>query len=299
MRLFCFGLGFTGMTLARRLQAEGWQIAGTCRTLEKAERLRDDGVDAHVFDGTAPMADAAAALAGATHVLDSIPPVRGVGPEAPALHLHGEDIATVRPAWIGYLSTTGVYGDRDGGTVDETAARTPSGPRGARRVAAEDAWLAFGRRTGLAVHLFRLSGIYGPGRSAIDSLRAGRARRIAKPGQVFNRIHVADAAAVVAASIARPDPGAAYNLADDLPAAGEAVIAHAAELIGTPAPPLVPFDTADLSDMARSFYADNKIIDNSKIKNDLGVDLRFPTYVEGLAAQWTAEQPTPTADDEV
>ena len=286
-RLFCFGLGFSALTLARRLLAQGWAVAGTCRTPDKARRLKDEGIDAHLFDGQQAMARARAALAGTTHLIASVPPSDRHDPVA---RLHGPDIAGLTDlAWVGYLSTTGVYGDHGGGWVDETTPRTPSGERGARRVAAEDDWLALHREHCVPVHLFRLAGIYGPGRNALVSLKDGRARRIDKPGQVFSRIHVDDIAAVLAASMARPDPGAAYNVCDDDPAPPADVVAYAADLLGIEPPPLMAFEAADLSPMARSFYADNKRVRNDRIKTDLGVTLAYPSYKQGLTALLAGE----------
>jgi nucleoside-diphosphate-sugar epimerase len=203
----------------------------------------------------------------------------------PVLAIHGDDIVGIEGLrWLGYLSTTGVYGDRGGGWVDESAELSPSGERGRRRVAAEAGWLALWHRHGMPVHIFRLAGIYGPGRSPFEALRAGTAKRIDKPGQVFSRIHVEDLACVLAASISRPRPGGVYNVCDDDPAAPEAVVAHAAALLGVPAPPLVPFEAAGLSPMARSFYDDNKRVSNRLIKSELGVTLRHPDFRAGLAA---------------
>ena len=290
-RLFCFGLGFSAMTLTTDLLAKGWQVAGTCRTPEKQARLAADGIDAWLFDGDQPLADSAAALSGTTHLLASAPP-SGSGPSGdPVLDRHGQDLASLSPPldWVGYLSTTGVYGDRAGGVVDEQSPLTPTGERGRRRVQAEAAWLGLWREHGLPVHLFRLSGIYGPGRSALDQARTGTARRVEKPGQVFNRIHVADITATLEASMDRPNPGAAYNLADDEPSPSHEVIAYACRLIGADIPPLIPFESADMSPMARSFYADNKIVDNRRIKQELGVHLAFPTYRAGLDAQFATE----------
>ncbi len=187
-------------------------------------------------------------------------------------------------AWLGYLSSTNVYGDCGGDWVDERSPLKPSGERGRRRVAAEAGWLDLHRRVGLPVQLFRLAGIYGPGRSALDALKAGTARRVAKPGQVFSRIHVEDLVQTLLASMARPDPGAVYNVCDDEPAAPEEVIAYAASLLGIAPPPLTDFAVADLSPLARSFYADNKRVSDRRIKDELGVALRYPTYREGLAA---------------
>ena len=199
---------------------------------------------------------------------------------------HGGDIGTLagQLSWLGYLSTTGVYGDRTGGWVDETARLLPTGERGRRRVAAEQGWLQLWRDRGAPVHIFRLAAIYGPGRSAFDALRAGSAKRIDKPGQVFSRIHVEDLSNVLIASMERPRPGAVYNVCDDDPAPPEAVVAHAAELLGIAPPPLVPFEAAELSPMARSFYDDNKRVANRLLKTELGVILRYPDFRAGLAA---------------
>jgi len=286
-RLFCFGLGYSAQGLARRLLARGWSVAGTTRSDDKAACLTGEGIEVHLFDRGRPLDDPAAALAGVTHLLSSVPPDEAGDP---VLDHHRPDIAPLESlAWLGYLSTTGVYGDRGGGWVDEDAERTPTGERGRRRVAAEDAWLDLWERDGLPVHLFRLAGIYGPGRSALEGVRDGTAKRIDKPGQRFSRIHVADIAAALDASIARPRPGAAYNLCDDEPAPPQEVIAYACELLGREPPPLVPFDRAELSAMARSFYRDNKRVSNARIKEELGVELAYPSYRDGLRAILAAE----------
>ncbi len=279
-RLFCFGLGYTALSLARMLAAAEWKVAGTCRSAEKAAALRAMGFAAERFERGRPLP--AAAMDGATHVLISVPP-DPIGD--PVFDSHGADIAALPGlAWLGYLSTTGVYGDRDGGWVDESAALRPSGERGRRRVAAETGWLDLWRRRGAPVHIFRLAAIYGPGRSPFAALRAGAARRIDKPGQVFSRIHVEDLARVLAASMRQQRPGAVYNVCDDEPAAPEAVVAHAAALLGMPAPALVPFAEAGLSALASSFYDDNKRVSNALIKREFGPVLRFPDYRAGLAA---------------
>jgi nucleoside-diphosphate-sugar epimerase len=275
--LFCFGFGYTARLLARRLAAKGWIVGGTCRTEGKASGA---GSPVEVFDRDHPLSREA--LDGVTHLLVSVPP-DAAGDSV--LAVHGEDIAEIDGLrWLGYLSTTGVYGDRGGGWVDETAELSPSGERGRRRAAAEAGWLDLWHRRGVPVHIFRLAGIYGPGRNPFEALRAGTAKRIDKPGQVFSRIHVGDLASVLAASIGRPRPAAVYNVCDDDPAAPEAVVAHAAGLLGMPAPPLVPFEAAELSPMARSFYDDNKRVSNQLIKRELGVTLRYPNYRAGLAA---------------
>jgi nucleoside-diphosphate-sugar epimerase len=290
-RLFCFGLGYSALALARRLRAKGWTIAGTCRGEDKREALAREGIEAHLFDRERPLGDVATALAGTTHLLSSVPPDAAGDP---VLALHGSAAAALGRSleWAGYLSTTGVYGDRGGGWVDESAKLQPTGERGRRRCAAEADWLALWRQHGVPIHLFRLAAIYGPGRSALDQVRAGTAQRIDKPGQIFSRIHVDDIATVLEASMARPHPGTAYNVCDDAPEAPAAVIAFASTLLGVAPPPLVPFAEADLSPMARSYYDDNKRVDNTRMKQALGVRLRYPDYRAGLRALLTAEMPT-------
>jgi nucleoside-diphosphate-sugar epimerase len=270
MKLLCFGFGYTARVLAARLGDE-WEIVGTSR---------DGGGGCLRFDREHPLAHGA--FADVSHVLVSIPP-EATGD--PVLDAHRADIAGMTGLeWLGSLSTTGVYGTRTGGWVDENAELRPTGPRGTARAAAEAAWLNLWRECGIPVHIFRLAGIYGPGRSAFDALRAGTAKRIDTGAQVFSRIHVDDIASVLLNSIAKPRPGAIYNVCDDEPAAQEAVIAHAAGLLGIEPPPLVPLAGAALSPMARSFYADNKRVSNALIKRELGVTLAYPSYRDGLAA---------------
>jgi nucleoside-diphosphate-sugar epimerase len=286
-RLFCFGLGYSALALARALLAQGWTVAGTTRNDEKRAALATEGIDVHLFGPEQPLANPAQALEGATHVLTSIAPDETGDP---VLRAHGKDLlACDRLAWAGYLGTTGVYGDRDGAWVDEADPPAASLPRTRRRVAAEGHWLA----SGLPVHIFRLAGIYGPGqgRNALETVRSGQAKRIVKPGQMFGRIHVADIVQVLQASMARPNPGAIYNVADDEPAPPQDVIAFAAELLGVEPPPEVPFEQAELSEAARSFYADNRRVANGRIRTELGVDLLFPTYREGLRAILDGMQP--------
>ena len=278
--LFCFGLGYTALALGRRLSADGWTISGTCRTEERAAALREEGIAAYLFDRDHLLSREV--LNGVTHLLLSIPPDAAGDP---VLATHRNDIAVMCGlSWAGYLSTTGVYGDRGGGWVDETSALLPTGERGQRRVAAERGWLDLWGSRSIPILIFRLAGIYGPRRSAFEALRTGRAKRIDKPGQVFSRIHIEDLAEVLIASIRRPRPGAIYNVCDDDPSPPEAVVAHAAALLGMPAPPLVPLDAAGLSPMARSFYADNKRVSNALIKTELGVTLRYLNFRAGLAA---------------
>ncbi|HLI10901.1 MAG TPA: SDR family oxidoreductase [Alphaproteobacteria bacterium] len=281
-RLFCFGLGYTARVFARHCRAAGWTIAGTCRSPAEAAALAADGVAAFLFERGRPLADPAAALAGTTHLLSSVPPDESGDP---VLACHAEAIAALGGLeWAGYLSTTGVYGDRQGGIVDEDSPLRPTSARARRRVEAERGWLELGRSHGTPIHVFRLAGIYGPGRSALDQVRAGTAKRIAKPGHAFSRIHVEDIAAVLRASAARRRPGAVYNLCDDDPAPSETVVAHACALLGVAPPPLVPLAEAGLSPMALSFYRDNKRVSNARIKDELGVRLRYPDYRSGLAA---------------
>jgi nucleoside-diphosphate-sugar epimerase len=218
-------------------------------------------------------------LAGTTHLLASIPP----DADDPALRHHAADIAALPDlAWVGYLSTTSVYGVTDGSRVDEASPCAPTSARGQRRLAAEQAWQALP----LPAQVFRLSGIYGPGRSVFDTIRAGKAQRIVKPGQAFNRIHVADIAATLRASIARPNPGRVYNLADDLPAPSADLVTYACRLMGLAPPPEIPFEQAALSPMALEFWADNKRVANERIKRELGVQLAYPTWREGLDDIW-------------
>ena len=246
---------------------------GTSRDEAAIAQLRAEGFEAYRFSREAPLPDAAQLLAQATHLVSSVPPDEGGDP---VLGMCGAELAAGEFSWIGYLSTTGVYGDHGGELVDEDAQLAPSGERGRRRVAAETRWHT------LRAHIFRLAGIYGPGRSATDQLRAGTARRIRKPGHLFSRIHVDDVVQVLRASMVRPDPGTIYNVADDDPAPAEEVVAYAAGLMGLAPPPLIDFEQAPLSEMARSFYADNKRIANGRIKERLGVRLRYPSYRQGL-----------------
>lgn len=280
--LLSLGHGYSARALARLLLPEGWTIHATTRSAEKADALEREGVIPHVFPGS----DLSAAVGAATHILVS------AGPDAegdPMLRHLRDAIADRADAldWVGYLSTTGVYGDHGGAWVDEDTPLTPSTRRGKWRVAAEAEWRAI---PGLPLHIFRLAGIYGPGRGPFAKVRAGTARRIIKPGQVFSRIHVEDIAQVLAASIARPDPGAVYNLCDDDPAPPEDVIGHAADLLGLPLPPAEDFETTEMTPMARSFYAESKRVRNDRIKEELGVRLLYPSYRDGLRALLAAEK---------
>lgn len=279
--LFCFGLGFSARVLAARLHRQGWGVIGTSRSLQKAADLAALGYDSHVFDGSAPLSDPSV-LAPATHMLISVP----AEDEADAvLRWHAADIARLpNLKWLGYLSTTGVYGDRKGDWVDEATPINPTQGRSRRRAEAEAGWLKLQAEHGVPVHVFRLAGIYGVGRNQLEGVKRGTAHRINKPGQVFCRIHVEDIAQVLEASMARPNPGAIYNVADDAPAPPQDVVKYAADLLGITPPPEIPFDQAQLSPMAASFYADSRRVHNDRIKTELGVALKYPTYREGLKA---------------
>lgn len=282
--LLCLGLGYTARALAALRLARGERVVGTSQDVAA---YGEAGVVARIAFGAAtPPGAVERALEQATHVLVSIPPddAHAAAGDVVLARLASAIAAAHHIVWLGYLSTTGVYGDRGGAWVDETSERRPGNPRSVRRAAAEDAWLTLWRERGVPVHVFRLSGIYGPGRSAIDQLRAGTAKRIDKPGQVFSRIHIDDIAHVLEASIARPRPGAIYNLADDAPAPAHEVMAHAAALLGVTPPPLEPYDPERLSPMAREFYAETRRVRNDRIKRELGATLRYPDYKAGLAA---------------
>lgn len=281
-KLVCFGLGYSAQVFARRAMAKGGQVLGTTRSEESARQLREQGFDVALFTGEAPGKDVSEALTIATHVLVSIAP--GADGDA-VLACHGGDLAQAQDLeWIGYLSTVGVYGDHGGAWVDEDAALNPKSERSVLRVAAEKAWAEFGANSGKAVQLFRLAGIYGPGRGPLENVRQGKGRRIVKPGQMFNRIHVGDIANVLEASIANPRAGAIYNVCDNEPAPPQDVVAYAAEILGVEPPPEVAFEDADLSSMGRSFYGENKRVSNARIKGELKVVLSYPTYREGIGS---------------
>ena len=282
-KLFCFGFGYSAQLLAHQLAGLGFDIAGTRRTI-----AADPGpVPLAAFDGTHPGPHVSDLLAETTHVLISIPP----GREGDLVLLHHADTLAALPSlkWIGYLSTVGVYGDAGGGWVDETTPVQPASERGRRRVIAEAAWQAFGQRIGKRVDIFRLPGIYGPGRSSIDAVRAGTARRIIKANQFFNRIHVADIAgtlrqAMLRAADNRSPEHSIFNVTDNEPSPPQDVVSFAAELLGLPPPPEQPFETANLSVMARSFYGESKRVSNARMKSQLEVTLLYPTYRDGLRA---------------
>ncbi len=274
--LLIFGHGYSAMAISRRLMDDGWRVIGTTRDKARLPDMAAIGVEARIWPGS----DLAADIASASHILVSIAPDKDGDPVLDGLGAtFGANLE-----WLGYLSTTAVYGDHQGGWVDEDTPLTPATKRGEWRVTAEQGWSALAHTKSLPLHIFRLAGIYGPGRGPFAKVRAGTARRIVKAGQVFSRIHLEDIAQVVAASIMQPDPGAIYNLCDDEAAPPEDVIELAAEMLGLPVPNAVDFEVADLTPMARSFYGESKRIRNGRIKCELGIKLIYPTYREGLRA---------------
>ncbi|HEY4031077.1 MAG TPA: SDR family oxidoreductase [Caulobacteraceae bacterium] len=291
MQLLIFGFGYTGKALARRMLGQGWTVCATVRKPEDLEEARAFGVQPIPLSDPAALTEAA----GRTQaILVTAPPNEtgcpGLAALAPAIAAAG-----AFPDWVGYLSTTGVYGDRGGGWVFETSALSAQSIEGARRVAAERDWLEMGRGMGLTVAVFRLPGIYGPqigrsGRSPFDRVRAGNARRLIKPGHVFSRIHVDDLAAGLAASIARPRAGGIYNLCDDEPAPAAEVTACAAELLGLEPPPAELYDPEALSPAAQRFWAECKRVSNARAKAELGWRPAYPSYREGLRAILQAAQ---------
>jgi len=283
--MFSIGHGYSAQALARILLPQRWRFAGTTRSPTNAARLNATGIHAIVWPGD----DIRKVLRKATHLLISVAP-NEIGD--PVIAEVGDSIAAGARnfEWVGYLSTTGVYGDRNGGWVDEKDILSPSTKRGRARMDAERQWRALATETALPLHIFRLAGIYGPGRGPFEKIRQGTARRIVKPGQIFSRIHVDDIARILAASINQPQPGAIYNVCDDTPAPPEDVIGYAAELLGTAIPPTVHIDDVTLTPMARSFYAESKRVRNDRIKRELGVELLYPDYRSGLEAVLESER---------
>jgi nucleoside-diphosphate-sugar epimerase len=282
LNLFAFGLGYTAQAMIAADRSRFHAVAGTTRDPERALNLARLGVATRRFDASAVDPAISPDLEAAEAVLVSIPPDADGDP---TLRRFAELLSGApRLAWVGYLSTIGVYGDRGGAWVDETTPPAPSNDRSRRRLAAEESWLAWGRQAGKAVQVFRLAGIYGPGRNALVNLAGGSARRIVKPGQVFNRIHVEDIARALLASLRRPRAGAVYNVADDEPAPPQDVVAYAAALLGVAPPPEIPFAQAALGPMAASFYAENKRASAGLLKRELQISWRYPSYREGLRA---------------
>lgn len=279
MKLLVLGVGYSAGFFARAGLARGWEVTGTVRSAEKASRLSREGIRTLVFDGFAVSSFLAKAIAEAEAVLVSVQPGENGDPVLDRLSKELTTAPNLR--WIGYLSTIGVYGDHGGAWIDETTVPRPSF-RSQVRLGIERDWLALGERSAKAVQIFRLSGIYGPGRNPIVKLRQGKATRLVKPGQVFNRIHVDDIAGILMASLERPRQGAIYNITDDEPAPPQDVVSFAANLAGLAPPPETPFDPAKLSPMAASFYGENKRVSNALVKRELGYAFRYPSYREAL-----------------
>jgi len=282
MKLLIFGFGYSAQAFAQLARPLCESLSVTARSVEKCARLTAEGWDALAFDGTRVSPPLAEAVAGATHLLVSVPPDAAGDPvlnAARPLLAKAERLTCVL-----YLSTVGVYGDHQGAWVDETSTVKPISARSLQRVAAENAWQDFAREKGCDLGIFRLSGIYGPGRSAVDALKAGTARRIIKPGQVFNRIHVKDIAGALLAAITHHGPLGVFNLTDDEPCPPQDVVDYAAKRLGLPLPPEIPFEEAALSEMARSFYGENKRVSNALIKQKLGYEFVCPSFREGIDA---------------
>lgn len=271
------GFGLSAETLAAQLDRNVWQITGTSRSAEGAARISKLGYHGVTFEALHTLP------ADTTHIVSSVPPDE-TGDIV--LQKYGTQISQMATQlqWLAYLSTTGVYGDHGGAWVDEATPLTPNTRRGEKRVAAEAAWLALHQLHGVPVHLFRLAGIYGPGRNQLLSVANGTAKRIIKLGQIFSRIHASDIAGVLSASMAKPNAGAAYNVADDAPCPPQDVVAYASELLGMPVPAAMPFADAQLSPMAASFYADSKRVSNARVKTELGYRFIYPSFREGLKA---------------
>ncbi len=279
-RLFCFGMGFSSQALAKRLVPQGWEVSGTVRGAP--EEIKAKNISVCPYDGSHSTVEISEAISRSTHLLITIPPQ----PSGDVvLKNFAEEISSARNLrWIGYISSTGVYGDTQGEWVDESSPLLASTDRNLQRIEVESAWLKTGKDHGLPVMIFRCVGIYGPGRNLLVSVRQGRARRIDKPGLVFSRIHSEDLAQTLEASMRKPQPGEVYNVSDDCPSPPAEAVEYACGLLGVEPPPLVPYEKADLSPTARGFYITNKRISNKKIKEELGVNLRYPDYRSGLKA---------------
>jgi nucleoside-diphosphate-sugar epimerase len=270
-----FGFGFSAEALARRLDPLEWTVTGTSRSVEGAAKISALGFHGVTFDALWTVPD------DVTHIVSSVPPDTSGDP---VLRSFNDSLAARagQLEWVAYLSTTGVYGDHGGDWVNEDTPLTPNTERGHRRKAAEEAWLALHKHYGLPIHVFRLAGIYGPGRNALESVRDGTAKRVIRKGQIFSRIHVEDIAGILEVSMNNPNPGRAYNVADNEACPPQDVITYAAELLGVEPPPEVPFEQAELSAMARSFYMDSKRVSNARVRNELGYEFLYPDFRVGL-----------------
>jgi nucleoside-diphosphate-sugar epimerase len=279
-KLLCLGMGYVASALSDRLLTKGWDVVATCTSLAKQNVLEAKGIPTALFSPEHALPGSL--LEGVTHVVSSIPPSESGDLAAEWLAQNAAQAGGV--TWAAYLSTTGVYGDRDGAWVDEGVDLHPTSPRSMRRVVAEQQWQSLRDQCALPMHIFRLAGIYGPGRNPLERIRAGKAHRIIKPGLNLSRIHRDDIVGILCASIKKPNPGAIYNVADDEPAPPQDVVTFGCSLLGVDPPPEEAFEAAEMSPMGRSFYLDNKKVRNDRIKRDLGYAMIYPTYREGLAA---------------
>jgi nucleoside-diphosphate-sugar epimerase len=277
-RIFCFGLGYCATRLNEALVVDGWEVAGT-------KRSKIDLANVFLFDGRGPV-EQTSTLKKTTHLLSSVPPSGG---KDPVLQYNLSELIALRDLeWVGYLSATSVYGDTSGDWVDESFTPNPGTKRGIDRLSAEQEWLDFGVRAGVPVQIFRLSGIYGPGRSVFDRINAGLAKHIYAPATYFSRIHVEDIIQVILASISSPRPGALYNLADDEPTTSSEIIKYGYALMGRSPPPAISLADSGLSEIGKTFYKESRRVNNDRIKRELGVKLLFPNYRLGLDAIFNA-----------
>lgn len=281
--LFIFGFGFTSEAIAEKLLTEFSKISGTTRSPEKASALQNGHVQPVLFDGETVTEELQSRLKTATHLLISIAPDEKGDP----VLIAASEVIKSCPdlKWIGYLSTVGVYGNHDGEWVDETTICKPVSKRSLQRVAAEEAWKNFAHTLNIPLAIFRLSGIYGPGRNAFMNIEKGTARRLVKKDQVFNRIHREDIGSAVKLAISKSASGI-FNITDDMPAPPQDVVTFAYQLVGKEPPPEIDFETAELSPMARSFYGENKRVSNKKSKDVLGLVYQWPNYQESLERMW-------------
>jgi nucleoside-diphosphate-sugar epimerase len=284
-RFFIFGAGYSAKAFAGSRTDPSVEIAGTTRSPKKFDALRRTGIEPLLFDGKTCSPELQRQLEKATHLVVSIAPDEGGDPVLATCQARIARLAQ-QLRWIGYLSTVGVYGDNAGGWVDETSECRPVSGRSRMRVEAENEWRALGEQAGLPVAILRLSGIYGPGRNAFVNLQNGTAKRLIKPGQVFNRIHVADIAGALW-HLAEREQGGVFNVTDDLPAPPQDVVTYAAGIMGVEPPPEIPFASAQISPMARSFYGENKRVSNAALKGT-GYRFRHPDYRSAFDAMWAA-----------
>jgi nucleoside-diphosphate-sugar epimerase len=280
---FIFGAGFSGLEIGKQLSAAGQVVAGTTRSADKFVKLAANGLEPFDFDGDWLSAALVARLQTVTHLVMSIGPDDGGDPLVPILgdHLSG---ALKNLQWIGYLSTVGVYGDHDGGWVNEETACKPVSQRSVQRLEAEKAWENFSANLGVPLAILRLSGIYGPGRNTFVNLANDTAKRIIKPNQVFNRIHVSDIARAVM-HLSSKNIGGLFNVTDDEPAPPQDVVTYAANLMGVTPPEEIAYDDAQMSPMARSFYGEVKKVSNAKLRST-GFEFQYPNYRVAMDALW-------------